>query len=157
MRTKRVTSQKRKLHPDPVYGDVMISRVINKLMMGGKRSIAERIMYEALSIVKEKTKKDPKQVFEKALNTIMPEMEVRSHRVGGATYQVPVDVRPDRKISLGIRWLVEYARDRHEKSMAERLANEIMDADKGQGNAVKKKEDTHRMADANKAFAHFRW
>lgn len=157
MRINRAKSLKRKWVPDPVYNDVLVSRLINKLMLKGKRSIAERILYDAFDIIKEKTKKNPKEVFEKALENIMPEIEVRSHRVGGATYQVPVEVRAERRISLGLRWLVNYSRDRHEKSMSEKLANELLDATKGQGNSVKKKEETHRMAEANKAFAHFRW
>lgn len=148
---------KREVPPDPVYNSVDVAMLINKVMKDGKKSIAEKIVYGVFDIVKEKTKRDPLEVFSQALNNVMPLVEVRPRRVGGANYQVPIEVRPDRSKSLGLRWLVNYARARQGKSMMEKLASEIMDAANGAGGAVKKREDTHRMAEANKAFAHYRW
>jgi small subunit ribosomal protein S7 len=149
--------EKRDVLPDPVYGNKVVTKLINQVMLDGKRGIAQKICYGAFDLIKERTGRDPMEVFEEALNNIMPVLEVRARRVGGATYQVPVEVRPERRQTLGLRWLVNYARDRGEKTMIERLAGEIMDAVNNTGGAVKKKEDTHRMAEANKAFAHYRW
>ncbi|MDD3614006.1 MAG: 30S ribosomal protein S7 [Caldicoprobacterales bacterium] len=142
---------------DPIYGNKQVTRLINKVMKDGKRGTAQRICYGAFDDIRQKTGKDPLEVFEAAMNNIMPVLEVKARRVGGATYQVPVEVRAERRQTLGLRWLVNYARNRGERTMKERLANEIMDAANNMGNAVKKKEDTHRMAEANKAFAHYRW
>jgi small subunit ribosomal protein S7 len=149
--------EKRDVLPDPIYGNKVVTKLINQVMLDGKRGIAQKICYGAFDLIKERTGRDPMEVFEEALNNIMPVLEVRARRVGGATYQVPVEVRPERRQTLGLRWLVNYARDRGEKTMIERLAGEIMDAVNNTGGAVKKKEDTHRMAEANKAFAHYRW
>jgi small subunit ribosomal protein S7 len=149
--------RRREILPDPKYNDRMVTKFINAMMIGGKKSTAEHILYDALDMVGERTKEDPLAVFKRALENVKPNVEVRSRRVGGATYQVPVDVRPVRRISLGMRWIVLYARSRGEKSMADRLAGELVDAANGRGASMKKKEDTHRMADANKAFAHYRW
>ncbi|NOX36110.1 MAG: 30S ribosomal protein S7 [Calditrichaeota bacterium] len=154
---RRRRAPERKVLPDPKYGSELVSKFINGLMLKGKKSKAEKIFYTAMDIIAQKTKKDPLEIFHKAMENVMPVLEVRSRRVGGATYQVPVEVREKRRRSLAIRWLVQYARQRSEKTMPERLANELMAAAKGEGAAVKKKEDTHRMAEANKAFAHFRW
>ncbi|NLW24029.1 MAG: 30S ribosomal protein S7 [Clostridia bacterium] len=148
---------KRDVLPDPIYNSKKVTKLINQVMLDGKKSIAERIVYNAFDIVKEKTGKEPLEVFEEALKNIMPVLEVKARRVGGANYQVPVEVRPERRQTLGIRWLVAYARTRGEKTMQQRLAAEIMDAANNTGAAVKKKEDTHKMAEANKAFAHYRW
>ncbi|MGI6574321.1 MAG: 30S ribosomal protein S7 [bacterium] len=148
---------RREVIPDPVTNNKMVTRLINKIMLDGKRSLAARTVYGAFEIVREKTGQDPVEVFEQALKNIMPVVEVRARRVGGANYQVPVEVRPERKSSLGLRWLVEFARKRNERTMKERLAGEILDASNNTGGAVKKREDTHRMAEANKAFAHYRW
>jgi small subunit ribosomal protein S7 len=148
---------KREVLPDPVYNSVKVAKLINKVMWDGKKSLAQKICYGAFDIIREKTGRDPLEVFEEALNNVMPVLEVRPRRVGGATYQVPMEVRPERRLSLGIRWIVEYARERSGKSMMEKLAAEIMDAANNTGGSVKKKEDTHRMAEANKAFAHYRW
>ncbi|MBO8126528.1 MAG: 30S ribosomal protein S7 [Firmicutes bacterium] len=148
---------KRVVTPDPVYNSELVTKFIGKIMLDGKRSIAEDIMYTAMDIIKEKTGEDPLEVMEKAMNNVMPQVEVKPRRVGGATYQVPVEVRPERRVALAIRWIVNYARERGEKTMAQRLAAELMDAANNQGAAVKKREDTHRMAEANKAFAHYRW
>lgn len=148
---------KRDVLPDPVYNDKVVTKLINNIMLDGKKGVAQRICYEAFDIVKEKTGKDPLEVFQQAMNNVMPVLEVKARRVGGATYQVPMEVRPDRRQALGLRWLVSYARTRSEKTMKERLAGEIMDAVNGLGGAFKKKEDTHKMAEANKAFAHYRW
>lgn len=139
------------------FNDIMVSRVINCIMLDGKKSTATRILYGALEIIENKLKEEPLKVFTKALDNIKPELEVKARRVGGATYQVPVEVRPNRKMSLGIRWLIRYARARSERTMAEKLAGEIIDAYNNKGSAVKKREDTHKMAEANKAFAHYRW
>ncbi len=148
---------RRVIPPDPVYNDVLVQRFINRLMMCGKKSVAEKIFYRAMEMVGERTKRNPLEVFHQALKNVMPVLEVRPRRVGGATYQVPMEVRPERRVSLGIRWLVLSARKRGGRTMVEKLAAEIMDAANNQGAAVKKREDTHRMAEANKAFAHYRW
>lgn len=148
---------KREVLADPIYNDKVVTKLINNIMLDGKRGVAQRICYGAFDIIKEKTGKDPLEVFELGLNNIMPVLEVKGRRVGGATYQVPIEVRPDRRQTLGLRWLVLYSRKRNEKTMSERLAAEIMDATNSQGAAFKKKEDTHKMAEANKAFAHYKW
>jgi small subunit ribosomal protein S7 len=148
---------KRDVLPDPVYNSKLVTRFINKIMMQGKKGIAESIVYDAFDIIRAKTGKDPLEVFETAMKNVMPVLEVRARRVGGANYQVPVEVRPDRRLSLGIRWMVNYSRLRGEKTMHERLAAELLDATNGTGASVKKREDTHKMAEANKAFAHYRW
>ncbi|AIE58638.1 30S ribosomal protein S7 [Bacillus methanolicus] len=148
---------KRDVLPDPIYNSKLVTRLINKMMIDGKRGKAQTILYSAFDIIRERTGKDPMEVFEQALKNIMPVLEVRARRVGGANYQVPVEVRPERRTTLGLRWLVNYARLRGEKTMQERLANEILDAANNTGAAVKKREDTHKMAEANKAFAHYRW
>ncbi len=148
---------KREVLPDPLYGDVTVTKIVNEIMSDGKKSVAEKILYGALDIVKEKTGSDPLVVFKKALDNVRPSLEVKSRRVGGATYQVPIEVSPERKISLSLRWVVGYARKRTERTMTEKLAAELMDAANSRGGAAKKKEDTHKMAAANKAFAHYRW
>ena len=148
---------KRDVLPDPVYHSKIVTKFINKVMLSGKKGVAERVVYDAFDIIRAKTGKDPLEVFETALKNVMPVLEVRARRVGGANYQVPVEVRPDRRMTLGIRWMVNYARLRSERTMEERLAGELMDAFNNTGAAVKKKEDTHKMAEANKAFAHYRW
>jgi small subunit ribosomal protein S7 len=148
---------KRDVLPDPLYNDKVVTKLINNIMLDGKKGIAQKICYGAFEIVKNKTGKDPLEVFEQALNNIMPVLEVKARRVGGATYQVPIEVRPERRQALGLRWLVNYSRQRGERTMKERLAGEILDAVNGMGGAFKKKEETHRMAEANKAFAHYRW
>jgi small subunit ribosomal protein S7 len=148
---------RRAVAPDLVHGSPTVTRLVNKIMTRGKKSLAERIVYQALDVIKDKGSKEPVKVLEQALHNIMPVLEVRPRRVGGATYQVPVEVRPDRRISLGMRWLVQYARQRPGKTMREKLAAEIMDASNNAGAAVKRREDTHKMAEANKAFAHYRW
>jgi small subunit ribosomal protein S7 len=148
---------KREVLPDPVYGSVMVTKLINSIMLDGKKGTAQTIVYEAFDSIKEKTGENPLEVFEKAMNNIMPALEVKARRVGGANYQVPMEVRSDRKQTLGLRWLTTYTRKRGEKRMADRLANELMDAMNSTGASVKKKEDTHKMAEANRAFAHYRW
>ncbi len=148
---------KRKVQPDPRYGDRLVAKFINCLMLRGKKSVAERILYGAFDIIERRTKDDPLRIFKKAVENVKPSLEVKSRRVGGSTYQVPVEIRGERRTALGIRWLISYARKRHEKTMAEKLAGELMDAAAGRGNAAKKKDDTHKMAEANKAFAHYRW
>ncbi len=148
---------KRDVLPDPIYNNKFVTKFINKIMLEGEKGTAQAIFYGALERIQAKTGKDSYEVFEQAVKNVMPVLEVRPRRVGGATYQVPSEVRPERRTALAIRWLVNYARDRGEKTMQERLAAEIMDAAAGAGSAVKKKEDTHKMAEANKAFAHFRW
>lgn len=148
---------KREVIPDPKYGDVTVARFVCRLMMGGRKSLAEKILYGAFDMVEAKAKEDSLQVFKKAIDNVKPAVEVKSRRVGGATYQVPVEVRPSRRSALGMKWLVDYARGRSESTMKERLAGEILDAANGRGGAFKKKEDTHRMAEANRAFAHYRW
>ena len=148
---------KREVLPDPMYNSKVVTKLINNVMLDGKKSVAQSIVYGAFDTVKEKTGKEPLTAFEEALNNIMPVLEVKARRVGGATYQVPMEVRPERRQTLGLRWLVKYARTRHEKTMAEKLAGEIMDAINSQGGAFKKKDETHRMAEANKAFAHYKF
>ncbi|HHV95908.1 MAG TPA: 30S ribosomal protein S7 [Clostridiaceae bacterium] len=148
---------RREVLPDPIYNNKVVTKLINKVMLHGKKGLAQRIVYGAFDIIREKTGRDPIEVFEEALNNVMPVLEVRARRVGGATYQVPMEVRPERRQALGIRWLVNYARERGEKTMKERLAAEILDAVNSTGGAFKKKEDTHKMAEANRAFAHYRW
>ncbi len=148
---------KRQILPDPKYKDKLVAKFINTIMEGGKKSTAERIMYGAFDIIQDRFKGDPLETFRKALDNVKPKLEVKSRRVGGATYQVPVEVRPERRVALAMRWLVNYSRDRGEKTMHERLASEFVDASNNRGNAVKKREDTHKMADANRAFAHYRW
>jgi len=148
---------KRDVLPDPLYNDKIVTKLINNVMYDGKKSVGQRIVYGAFEILREKTGKDPLEVFETAMNNIMPVLEVKARRIGGATYQVPIEVRPDRRQALGMRWLIEYARKRGEKTMKERLAGELLDAANNTGSSVKKREDTHKMAEANKAFAHYRW
>jgi small subunit ribosomal protein S7 len=143
--------------PDPIYNSKLVTRLINRIMIDGKRGVAQSILYNAFNIIKERTGKEPMEVFEQAIKNIMPVLEVKARRVGGANYQVPVEVKPERRTTLGLRWLVNYSRLRGEKTMEERLANEIIDASNNTGAAVKKREDTHKMAEANKAFAHYRW
>ena len=155
MRKKR--AEKRYLKPDPKYNDVLVAKLINYLTWHGKKSISRNLVYDSFSLIEQKTKKPAIEVFKKAIQNVQPLVEVRSRRVGGATYQVPMEVRPERRIALALRWLRTYSRERKDKSMAAKLAAEIMAAANGEGNAVKKKDDTHRMADANKAFAHFKW
>ena len=154
---RRGNVPKREILPDPVYNSKLVSRLINAIMLDGKKGVAQKVVYDAFAIINEKTGKDALEVFNAALENIMPALEVKARRVGGATYQVPIEVRPARRQTLGLRWLVGYARKRGEKTMKERLAGEIMDACNNLGAAVKKREDTHKMADSNKAFAHFRW
>ena len=148
---------KRDVLPDPVYNSKTVTKFINKVMLSGKKSVAQRVVYGAFDIIRDKSGKDPLEVFETALRNVMPVLEVRARRVGGANYQVPVEVRPERRMTLGIRWLVNYARLRGEKTMDARLSAELMDAANNTGASIKKKEDTHKMAEANKAFAHYRW
>ena len=148
---------KRDVLPDPIYNSKVITKLINQVMYDGKRGTAQRIVYDAFNMVAEKTSREALEVFQEALNNIMPVLEVKARRVGGATYQVPMEVRPERRQSLGIRWLVEYARKRNERTMAEKLAAEMLDAINNVGGAIKKKDETHKMAEANRAFAHYRW
>ncbi|HLV20196.1 MAG TPA: 30S ribosomal protein S7 [Polyangiaceae bacterium] len=148
---------KRKITPDPKFKDKLVAKFMNSIMLDGKKSVAEGIVYGAFDVIQQRFKEDPLEVFRKALDNVKPKLEVKSRRVGGATYQVPVEVRPERRVALGMRWLVLYSRSRGEKTMRERLAAELIDASQLRGNAVKKKDDTHKMADANKAFAHYRW
>lgn len=148
---------KRDVLPDPLYNSKLVTKLVNGIMLDGKKGVAQKVVYGAFDIIQTKTGKNPLEAFTQALENIMPTLEVKARRVGGATYQVPLEVRPERRQTLGLRWLVAYARNRGEKTMRERLAGEIMDAMNNTGNAVKKREDTHKMADANKAFAHFRW
>jgi len=155
--SRRRRPEKREILPDPKFGDITLSKFMNSVMLDGKKSVAEGIVYGALDTVEARAKKDPLQVFHDALNNVKPGIEVRSRRVGGATYQVPVEVRPERAQALAIRWLISASRNRSEKTMAERLSGELLDASNNRGNAVKKREDTHRMADANRAFSHYRW
>ena len=154
---RRGNVPKREILPDPIYNSVLVTKLINTVMLDGKKGVAQKVVYDAFDIIKEKTEKDPLEAFTTAMDNIMPSLEVKARRVGGATYQVPIEVRPERRQTLGLRWLVGYARKRSEKTMKERLANEIMDACNSLGAAVKKREDTHKMAESNKAFAHFRW
>jgi small subunit ribosomal protein S7 len=155
--SRRHRAEKREVLPDPKFGNMVVSKFMNSIMYAGKKSAAESIVYGALDMIEGKTKQNPVSIFEQALDNVMPTIEVRSRRVGGATYQVPVEVRNDRRQALGIRWLITAARERNEKTMTERLSAELLDASNNRGNAVKKREDTHRMAEANRAFAHYRW
>jgi small subunit ribosomal protein S7 len=155
--SRRHAAEKRQVLPDAKFGDIVLTKFMNNLMIDGKKSVAERIVYNAFDRVEDKLKKAPVEVFHEALELIKPSVEVRSRRVGGATYQVPVEVRPERREALAIRWLIKAARARNENTMEERLAGELMDAVNSRGSAVKKREDTHKMADANKAFSHYRW
>ena len=155
--SRRHRAEKRQVLPDPKFKDIVLSKFMNQIMQDGKKSTAERIVYGALDLVESRAKKDPVEVFHEALEAISPAVEVRSRRVGGATYQVPVEVRPERRQALAIRWLAAAAASRNENTMRERLAGELMDASQGRGTAVKKREDTHRMAEANRAFSHYRW
>ena len=154
---RRGNVPKREVLPDPVYGSILVTKLVNSVMLDGKKGVAQKVVYAAFDQIKEKTEKDPVEVFTQAMENIMPSLEVKARRVGGATYQVPMDVRPVRRQTLGLRWLTNYSRARSEKTMRERLAGEIMDACNNTGAAVKKREDTHKMAEANKAFSHFRW
>jgi small subunit ribosomal protein S7 len=155
--SRRHSADKREINPDPKFGDLVVTKFMNAVMYDGKKSIAETIVYGALDQVQAKTKQEPVTVFHQALDNVAPHVEVRSRRVGGATYQVPVDVRPERRQALAIRWLITAARNRNETTMVERLSGELMDAANNRGTAVKKREDTHKMAEANRAFAHYRW
>ena len=148
---------RRDVLPDPMYNSKTVTRLVNNIMLDGKKGVAQRIVYDAFDIIKEKTGKDPVEVFEEAMNSVMPVLEVKARRVGGANYQGPIEVRPERRQTLGLRWITQFSRQRSERTMAERLANELIDATNSTGGAYKKKEDTHRMAEANKAFANFRW
>ena len=154
---RRGNVPKREVLPDPVYGSVLVTKLVNSVMLDGKKGVAQKVVYAAFDLIKEKTDKEPLEVFNQAMENIMPSLEVKSRRVGGATYQVPMEVRPARRQTLGLRWLTAYSRARGERTMAERLAGEIMDAANNTGASVKKREDVHRMAESNKAFAHFRW
>jgi len=149
--------ERRQIPPDPKYNDVLLQKFINCVMRKGKKSLAEKIVYGALDIIRDRTKDDPLKVFKQAVENVKPVLETRPRRVGGATYQVPIEVRPERRISLAIRWIIQYAKERNERTMKERLAAELLDAFHNRGGAIKKREDTHRMAEANKAFAHYRW
>ncbi|MGM9536862.1 MAG: 30S ribosomal protein S7 [Candidatus Onthomonas sp.] len=154
---RRGNVPKREILPDPIYNSVLVTKLVNSIMLDGKKGVAQKVVYGAFDIVQEKTGKDALEVFHAAMENIMPSLEVKARRVGGATYQVPIEVRPARRQTLGLRWLTTYARSRSERTMKERLAGELMDAANNTGNAVKKREDTHKMAESNKAFAHFRW
>ena len=155
--SRRHSAEKREIIPDPKFHDVIVTKFMNSVMYEGKKSVAETIVYGAFDIIETKTKQSPIEIFKSALENVAPAIEVRSRRVGGATYQVPVDVRPERRQALAIRWLINAARGRNDKTMVDRLSSELMDAANNRGNAVKKREDTHRMAEANRAFAHYRW
>jgi len=155
--SRRHSAEKREINPDPKFGDLVITKFMNAIMLDGKKSVAETIVYGALDRVQERAKQEPVAMFHQALDNVAPHLEVRSRRVGGATYQVPVDVRPERRQALAIRWLIAAARKRNETTMIERLSGELMDAANNRGAAVKKREDTHKMADANRAFSHYRW
>jgi len=154
---RRGNVPKREVLPDPVYGSELVTRLVNNIMLDGKKGVAQKIVYGAFEIVAEKTGKDALEAFEEAMENIMPQLEVKARRVGGATYQVPMEIRPERRQTLGLRWITTYSRARNEKTMKERLANEILDALNNQGGACKKRDDTHKMAEANKAFAHYKW
>ncbi|MEG0777384.1 MAG: 30S ribosomal protein S7 [Oscillospiraceae bacterium] len=154
---RRGNVPKRDVLADPIYNSVLVTKLVNSIMLDGKKGVAQKVVYEAFDIIKEKIDRNPLEAFTEALNNIMPSLEVKARRVGGATYQVPIEVRPDRRQTLGLRWLTTYARKRNEKTMKERLAGEIMDALNNTGGSVKKREDTHKMAESNKAFAHYRW
>ncbi|MDN5633878.1 MAG: 30S ribosomal protein S7 [Bifidobacterium mongoliense] len=155
--SRKGPAKKHQLLPDPIYSSTVVAQLINKILLDGKKAIAEDIVYSALEMVKDKTEQEPVTVLKRALDNIRPSLEVRSRRVGGATYQVPVEVKPNRANALSLRWLTDFSRKRREKTMSERLANEILDASNGLGASVKRREDTHKMAEANKAFAHYRW
>jgi small subunit ribosomal protein S7 len=155
--SRRHGAEKREVLPDPKFGNMVVTKFMNSVMYQGKKSVAEQIVYGALDLIEGKTKQNPVGVFQQALDNVMPSIEVRSRRVGGATYQVPVEVRNDRRQALGIRWIITAARERNEKTMTERLSAELLDASNNRGNAVKKREDTHKMAEANRAFSHYRW
>ena len=154
---RRGNVPKREVLPDPIYNSVLVTKLVNSIMLDGKKGVAQKVVYGAFDIIKEKTEKDPLDVFTAALENIMPSLEVKARRVGGATYQVPIEIRPERRQTLALRWLVEFSRKRGEKTQAERLCNEIIDASNNTGASVKRKEDMHKMAEANKAFAHYRW
>ena len=154
---RRGNTPKREVLPDPVYGNVVVAKLINSIMLDGKKGVAQKIVYDAFDQIKETTGEEPIEVFEKAMANIMPQVEVKARRIGGANYQVPIEVRPERRQTLGLRWLTQYTRARSERTMSERLAKELMDAANGLGASVKKREDTHRMAEANRAFAHYRF
>ena len=154
---RRGNVPKREILPDPMYNSVLVTKLVNSIMLDGKKGVAQKVVYGAFDIIKEKTGNEPLDVFTQAMENIMPSLEVKARRVGGATYQVPMEVRPARRQTLGLRWLTNYSRARGERTMAERLAGEIVDAANNTGSAVKKREDTHKMAESNKAFAHFRW
>ena len=154
---RRGNVPKREVLPDPMYHSVLVTKLVNSIMLDGKKGVAQKVVYGAFDIIEEKTGKNGLEVFQEAMENIMPSLEVKSRRVGGATYQVPIEVRPERRQTLGLRWLTNYSRTRSEKTMKERLAAEIMDASNNTGSSVKKREDTHKMAEANKAFSHFRW
>ena len=154
---RRGNVPKREVLPDPVYGSVVVAKLINSIMLDGKKGVAQKIVYDAFETIKAKTGEEPMEVFNKAMNNIMPQVEVKARRIGGANYQVPIEVRPERRQTLGLRWLTKYNRARGERTMSERLANELMDAANGLGGSVKKKDDTHKMAEANRAFAHYRF
>jgi len=155
--SRRHSAEKREINPDPKFGDVVVSKFMNNVMEDGKKSVAESIVYGAFDLIEKKTRQDPLSIFHQALENVAPQIEVRSRRVGGATYQVPVEVRTERRQALAIRWLLTATRGRNEKTMTERLSAELLDASNNRGNAVKKREDTHRMAEANRAFSHYRW
>ncbi len=154
---RRGNVPKREVLPDPIYGSILVTKLVNSIMLDGKKGVAQKVVYGAFDIIKEKTGNEPMDVYTQALENIMPSLEVKARRVGGATYQVPIEVRPERRQTLGLRWLTTYSRKRGEKTMKERLAGELMDAANNVGTAVKKREDTHKMAESNKAFAHYRW
>ena len=154
---RRGNVPKREVLPDPVYGSVVVAKLINSIMLDGKKGVAQKIVYDAFETIKAKTGEEPMEVFNKAMNNIMPVLEVKARRIGGANYQVPIEVRPERRQTLGLRWLTKYTRARGERTMSDRLANELMDAANGLGGSVKKKDDTHKMAEANRAFAHYRF
>jgi len=154
---RRGNVPKREILPDPIYHSILVTKLVNQVMEDGKKGVSQKLVYSAFDLIKEKSGKEPLDAFTEALNNIMPSLEVKARRVGGATYQVPIEVRANRRQTLGLRWLVTYARQRSEKTMKERLAGEIMDASNNTGSAVKKREDTHKMAESNKAFAHYRW
>ena len=154
---RRKKAERRQVSPDPIYQDELVSRFVNAVMESGKKNVAQRLVYQAFDLIEDRTEEKGVEVFKKAVNNVAPLLEVRSRRVGGATYQVPIEVRSDRRVALAFRWIIQYAHGRNDKSMANRLANELMSAAKGEGGAIKKKDDTHRMAEANKAFAHFRF
>ena len=157
MMPRRGNIAKRDVLPDPLYNSKLVTRLINNIMIDGKKGVSQKIVYDAFDIIREKTGKEPLEVFEQAMENIMPQLEVKARRVGGATYQVPMEVRPERRQTLGLRWVTAYSRARNERTMKERLAGEILDALNGNGGAAKKRDDTHKMAEANKAFAHYRW